>query len=316
MTEPIELDDLLPDRAMSRRNLIVGAGVTALGMSAALSAGSVVEAAPHADALTPAVAGLQYIALDEVEFWPDGNYNGGQDPRVIDTLSGVGIAFTGVNNAGQLSANIPLPTGAVIRQINVAYQGTPIVNVYGRALTNPKNPGQHISKVLAGGGGPKSQTIALNGAANTQLAPIPLKAATSYTLRFYVGKGDSIYAATIGYTPPLQGFVPVAGHQRVLDTRTTGGKLKPGEVRTVAAGVAGARSAMFSLIVLGTEGTGAVSCFPANVAYPGNASITWFGSGQTLENTVVCAVDSKGAIKIRGGTNRTHVIIDRIGHFY
>jgi hypothetical protein len=316
MTEPIELDDLTPERAMSRRNLIVGASAAALGLSAVMSAGSVVDAAPpHPEVLAPSVAGLQYIGLDATDFWPDGNYNGGQDPRVIDILSGVGVAFGGGNNAAQLAASIPLPAGSVIRQISVAYQGTPIINVYAKALVSPVTLGQYISSGLAAGGGNKTQTITLNGS-RPQLAPIRLVTNTSYTVRFYVGPGDSIHAVSIGYTPPLQGFVPVTGHQRVLDTRSSGGKLQPGQVRTVAAGVAGARSTMFSLIVLGTEGAGSVACFPANIAYPGNSSIAWFGTGQTLENTVVSAVDSHGNIKIRGGTNRTHVIIDRIGHFY
>jgi hypothetical protein len=315
MTEPIELDDLTPERAMSRRNLIVGASAAALGVSAAMSAGSVVDAAPRPEVLGASVAGLQYMALDATDFWPDGNYNGGQDPRHIDTLTGAGVSFVGPNNAAQLAASIPLPAGSVIRQISIAYQGTPIINVYAKPLATPTALGQHISLGLAAGGGDKTQTITLNGS-RPQLAPIRLVANTSYTLRFYVGIGDGIHAVTIGYTPPLQGFVPITGHQRVLDTRSSGGKLLPGQVRTIHAGVAGARSTMFSLIVLGTEGTGSVACFPANVAYPGNTSITWFGSGQTLENTVVSAVDSSGAIKIRGAVNRTHVIIDRIGHFY
>lgn len=309
MTEPIELDDLTPERAMSRRNLIVGASAAAIGMSALASAGSVVDAAAaEPRALGAAIAGLQYIALDATDFWNDGLYS--TSDRYVQSLTGVGI----VSPPGQLAASLPLPTGSVIRQISVAYVGAPIINLYGKPLATPLTLDQHISLGLAAGGGNKTQTITLNNS-RPQLAPIRLVANHSYTVRFYVGPGDSIHAVNIGYSPPLQGFVPATGHQRVLDTRS-GSKLQPGQVRTVNAGVAGARSTMFSLIVLGTEGAGSVACFPANVAYPGNTSITWFGSGQTLENTVVSAVDSKGAIKIRGGTNRTHVIIDRIGHFY
>ena len=317
MTEPIHLDDLLPERVVSRRNLFIGASATALGMSTALSAGSTVHAAsPHTEALGAAVAGLQYLPMDGLDFFPDGLYNGGNDPRYFDPLSGVGIAFGSGHTAGQLATGLPLPAGSVIRQINVSYGGTPIINVYAKPLATPTVTSQSISTSLAAGAGSKTQTFTLDGS-TAALAPITIEPATAYTLRFYVGPGDTIHGATVGYTLPQQGFVAATGDPRVLNTRVAGGKLAANEERTIAVGVAGARSALFNLTVVNTEGAGGfVACFAANVAYPGNSSINWFGADQILANSVLSAVDSNGAIKIRGGANRTDVVIDRIGYFY
>ena len=43
-------------------------------------------------------------------------------------------------------------------------------------------------------------------------------------------------------------------------------------------------------------------------------SINWSGAGAILSNGIICQVDAAGAIKIRGGANPTHVVIDRIGY--
>jgi hypothetical protein len=51
------------------------------------------------------------------------------------------------------------------------------------------------------------------------------------------------------------------------------------------------------------------------VAWPGNSNINWSQTDQNLANGVVTAVDPSGAVKIRGGVNRTHVVIDVQGYF-
>ena len=85
---------------------------------------------------------------------------------------------------------------------------------------------------------------------------------------------------------------------RVLDTRIMGVKLNPDEKRVVPPRV-----------------PGFVAVFAANVAWPGNSNINWSQSDQNLANGVVTAVDPSGAVKIRGGVNRTHVVIDVQGYF-
>ena len=44
-------------------------------------------------------------------------------------------------------------------------------------------------------------------------------------------------------------------------------------------------------------------------------SINWTVAGQNIANGVITAMDPNGQIKIRGGVNKTHVVIDRIGWF-
>lgn len=319
MTEPIQLDDLLPENVVSRRNLLIGAGAAALAGGAVATATGVTTVAaapPRAEVLGDTVVGAAYLPIDGLDFLPDGLYNGGGDPRYVDAITGVGIGFTGGHTAGQLAARISLPVGSVIRQVNVSYYGTPIINIYTKPLANPAGTTLAISSSLAAGGGAKTQTFDLDGSTGL-LAPITIEAGNTYTIRFYVGTGDTIHGVTIGYTPPLQGFVAATGDPRVLDTRLGGGKLAPNEERTIAVGVPGARSALFNLTVVNTEGTGGfIACFAANITYPNNSSINWFGANQILANSVLCALDSTGSIKIRGGANRTDVVIDRIGYFF
>ena len=308
MTEPITLDDLSPERAVSRRNLFLGAGAAALAGGMVMSAAdTVLAASPHPAVLSAADPALTYLPIDGFDFHGDTNYAG--TTRYASDQDGVGL-----NVGGELAATLPLPTGATIRQINIAYRGSPIINVFKRAFGPPPTTTQYISTALTPAGTSGTQSFDLT-------TPIVIEAACSYSLRFYVSPGSTIFGVTVGYTPPLQGFVAATGSPRVLDTRTGGGKLLPAEERLVTVGVAGARSALFNLAVVNTEGTtaspgGFVACFPANVAYPSNSSINWFGSNQILSNSVLCALDANGAIKIRGGANKTDVVIDRIGYFY
>ncbi len=322
------MDHLIDDGAVSRRRLITGAAAAAAlgGVAAVATTSGAAGAAfpalsgPHPEVLGTSVAGLTYLPIDALDFFPDGQYNGGSDPRYVDNITGVGIAFTGAHTAGQLAASLPLPAGSVIRQVNVSYYGAPIINVYGKPLA-PGTTSQNISLGLASGGGAKTQTINLDGS-TAQFNPITIAAATTYTLRFYVGAGDTIQGVTIGYSAPLQGFVPFTGADpRVLDTRSTGGKLAAGEDRTVSfasKGSGGARAVLFNLAVTETEGIGGfVGAYSAAVSpWPGNASINWFGTNQNLSNAVTSALDSSGQIKLHGGSNKTHVVVDVVGYLY
>ena len=76
----------------------------------------------------------------------------------------------------------------------------------------------------------------------------------------------------------------------------------------------GARSAVVNVTVTDTEGPGGyVAVFRADVGWPGNSSVNWSGPNQSTANGVITAMDASGQIRIRGGDNRTNVVIDRIG---
>jgi hypothetical protein len=78
----------------------------------------------------------------------------------------------------------------------------------------------------------------------------------------------------------------------------------------------GPRSAVFNIVVAETEGTGGfVSAFAADQVWPGNSTVNWSGFGQIVANLAISQMDALGRIKVRGGVNNTHVVIDRIGFF-
>jgi hypothetical protein len=207
-----------------------------------------------------------------------------------------------------------LPAGSVLYQVNTGYQGAPILTIYKRTLQQPQGstgPEQvFLQTVTPSPGGPFSSTINLP-------TPIVIDRESTYTLSYFLSAGQAIFGATVGYLPPTQSFVPFAGNEpRVLDTRLAGplsGKLGPGEERVVPLGFAGARSAVINLTITETVGGGFVAVFPAGIEWPKNSSINWSVSNQNIANGVITGVDSAGAIKIRGGANPTHVVIDRIG---
>ena len=302
---------------VSRRSVLLGLGVAA-GAAAAVSAlPGKATAAPigvsswSADvpqALGASISGLSYIGLDGQAFFPS------QPEHRI----GADIDLTGTKGANgeRIWAGLPLPAGSTVHQINVGYIGQPIAEVSKRLISQP-NPAQIPTQIFqqtlpAGGVGPATATFNIG-------TPIVIERESTYTVSFYIPSngGAGVLGCSIGYQPPAQGFVPFgAGDPRVLDTRQPGplsGKLGPGEERVVPLGFAGARSAVLNLTITETVGGGFVAVFPAGITWPGNSSINWSASNQNIANGVITALDGNGAIKIRGGSNATHVVIDRVG---
>jgi hypothetical protein len=141
--------------------------------------------------------------------------------------------------------------------------------------------------------------------------------------------GPTLYGAAVTYTippdpaypapppTPVGLFVPFTGaNPRVYDTRAGAGKLAANQERVIPLGVPGtAQAAVFNLTVTETQTAGFVACFGADIAWPGNSSINWYEAGANTANLVTCAVDASGQIKIRGGNDATHVVIDLVGTF-
>jgi hypothetical protein len=304
----VQKDEHMDDaarRAVSRRSVIAGLTGTGALLAGAVPAGASTSLGPvraavgdgalEPAAIDPAVTGLTYATIDAAAFVPA---TGG---RYSDDTSGTGV----LTPPATLLAPLGLPTGSVIRQVHIAYQGTPTVTVVARPLLTPQSTSNVLSATLAAGGGAKTQTLS---------GSVTVEANTTYSIRLACQAGDSVYGVIVGYLPPVQGFVPFSGTPRVLDTRASGGKLLAGEERTIGLGVAGVRGAVVNLTLTGTEGAGGyVAVFPGGIAWPGNSSANWSGPGQNIANSVITAVDAAGQIVIRGGDNATHVIIDRIG---
>ncbi len=291
----------------------LGAGLALAGPSLTAEAAPITNHVPawggdFYQALGATIPNLTYVGIDGSAFHTYPYTPNGRRP---DEISGVGI----LNVSQRLATPLQLPVGSVIRQINVAYLGSPIVEVFKRDFvtnTTTWQPSEFQQTAPAqGGAGAKTHTFNL-------ATPITITGSASYSLQLFCTVSDSVYGITLGYTPPTAGFVPFSGATpRVFDSRTTGSKLGFQQEVIVDLGNPGVRGALFNLTVTQTESEGFVAAFAADIAYPGNSSINYFGSGQNLANGVVSAVAANGTIKLRGGgpAGRAHVIVDRLGWF-
>lgn len=113
---------------------------------------------------------------------------------------------------------------------------------------------------------------------------------------------------------------------RVYDSRASGGPITSGVTRTVSllsgtaggspasAVPAGAAAALFALGVVGTSGpNGWLSAFAAGTAYPGTASLNWFGAAQILNTTTWSSVDGSANVNIYC-FGSTDFVVDVIGY--
>ena len=310
---------------VSRRTLFAG------GFGAVAGAGALMGVLQHGvadarpmqpqglrpEALASTKSYLQYVGIDAQAFTTrpkSGPSAGGYVSYFLDDTSGVEpLDWTNY----VIWAPLSLPAGSVIREINLAYQGDATIVVLERKMGAPNPVTQHNVPNVPTGVMASTVTLALDGTPPFG-QPITISATSTYTIEMFGSPGSSIYGITIGYVPPTQSFIPFVGTPRVLDTRDPaiggGGKLSPGEERTIALGFPGARGAVLNLTLADTEGNGGfVAVFPANIAWPLNSSINWSGPNEFIANGVITALDAAGQIKIRGGSQKTSVIIDRIG---
>jgi hypothetical protein len=296
------------DHALTRRGLLAGmgaaAGVAAFGTGVGTAGGSVGPAVTPAgldpSALLP---GLTYVTIDGSAFTPR-DFDSAW-PRTMTILG------TGLTNGGTLVAPLPLPVGAVLKQVVLYYLFPPGADLQA-SVQRKTFVGSYdaVAPPATLPSGPSLQAF-------TWDLTEPVNGTASYAV--FVSTLDAaqlVGGLLVGYIPPpASAFTPLAAITRVLDTRATGGKLAPGEERTVALGLpAGARAGVINLTVTETEAAGFVAVFPAGTPYPGNSSINWFGPNQNLANGVIASVDATGRITIRGGVNKTHVVVDVQGY--
>jgi hypothetical protein len=121
---------------------------------------------------------------------------------------------------------------------------------------------------------------------------------------------------------------------RAYDSRDNGGaKIAALETRTIslangkdAQGVSqialppGATAAIVTLTVtdtVGAAGTGGfLKLYSAAISEPATSSINWAGVDQNVAVSTQVAVDATGQVKVTGGANPTHFIIDVIGYLF
>jgi hypothetical protein len=299
------------DHALTRRGLLAGMGAAAGAAALATSVGPATARpipaagggsglAADADALTP---GLTYRMVDGVAFTPRDFDNAW--PRGVQT-QGVELSF-----GGTLVTSLDVPVGAVLKEVTLFYVSPTGSNVQSASVMRKTSAGAYEDLVP-----PASLNQGPSLQAFTFQLTEPAKGNATYTV--FVSTFDQtqlVGGVRYGYLSPAQAFTPISPIARVLDTRTAGGKLAPGEERTVSLGVPGnASAAVFNITVTETEAGGYVAVFPAGIAWPGNSTINWSAAGQNLANGVISAVDATGRVTVRGGVNKTHVVIDVQGY--
>jgi hypothetical protein len=133
-----------------------------------------------------------------------------------------------------------------------------------------------------------------------------------------IAPGASFSSVEIIYQLPTAGVVLLAQPFRAYDSRTSPqSKLNPDEERTILlaeAAIPAPAGALVTLTLTGTEGDGGfVACFAAGTSYPGTSSVNWTAPDQNIANTVLAATGAGGGVVLRGGVNRTHVVVDVTG---
>jgi hypothetical protein len=123
-----------------------------------------------------------------------------------------------------------------------------------------------------------------------------------------VGVASPAGAAT---TAPV--YMPF-GPERIYDSREVDGPLHSNEGRILAPEIAPDPAELahtYNLTVTGTQGTGFLAVFPADILWPGNSSINWFGPNQIIANNVFTAFDNTGGIAVLlGGGGSTDFVLD------
>ena len=196
---------------ISRRTfagLGMAAGATAFG-SVALPGAPVIAGAPTntaasvsgLDAFGPTNPALTYAQVDPVAFF---TYEFGEDRYFVDS-TGVQSA----NSGHYLAAPLPIPSGSVIYQINIAYRSAPIVQI---RLRNQ----EPVTPFLT----PFQQTLPSSATAATVTydlsSPVTIGARQTALLAFYSSGGSALYGVTVGYVPPklaLEDTVAALGSQ-------------------------------------------------------------------------------------------------------
>lgn len=300
-----EVDVAIDPNSISRRALMTGLGAVgaAAGFGAVvLPAGQAVAApavVPKPAVLATPNPALNYLNIDATAFH---TYASG---RVIDGITGVNSNIP----PARLAAPLMLEVGSVVRQLNVGYQGVPILEIFKRDFVTPVPWQMPFQQSLPAGGGAKTITINL-------ATPITIAPGASYSVQFYAPPGAALVGLTVGYSAATARFLPFSGSDpRAYDSRASGGRMTSGTERSIPLGFPGASAALVNVTVTETAGLGFVAAFADGIAYPGNSTINWTSSGTTTANGAVVAMSSAGSIKLRCEVGSTHVIVDRLGWF-
>jgi hypothetical protein len=118
---------------------------------------------------------------------------------------------------------------------------------------------------------------------------------------------------------------------RAYDSRdNSGAKIAALETRTISLAAGkdaaknifiavppGATAAIITLTVTETVGVGGfLKIYNAGIAEPATSSINWAGANQNIAVSTQVSVDAAGQVKVTGGANPTHFVIDVVGYLF
>ena len=103
-----------------------------------------------------------------------------------------------------------------------------------------------------------------------------------------------------------------------LETRTVSLAAGKDAAKTIFTAVPpGATAAIITLTVTETVGAGGfLKVYNAGIAEPATSSINWAGANQNIAVSTQVSVDAAGQVKVTGGANPTHFVIDVVGYLF
>ncbi len=316
--------------ALSRRRLLgagAAVGATALAGAALATSASSAGAYPlRAQTLTPTAAA-------ESRFYPGITLMAGNELAVATGTVFVKDPYNGSYPSGvggYVGTSLDVPAGSTVTDVvfylyQQAGGGQQLCAVQ---LYHPGGTGYDIllSYTATGEG-----VIAVSTAAQSDALPRLVSVDDALCAFVWRGQQTSVCRGIrVDYNPPgtvlgsSGGSISAIPPSRVYDSRQGGGKLRPGEERTISLATAltgapvvpvQATAATITVTVTDTEGPGGyVAVFPGGGAWSGTSSINWFGPNQNLATATFVALGSNRDIVLLGGANATNVIVDVTGY--
>lgn len=249
-------------------------------------------------------------------------FTGVSPQRVLDTrhgLGGIGRFAPGDDRRVTISgvAGVPANAESVVVNITaVSPEGTGYVTAYPSGSTVPDASNLNLAR----------------GSDRPNLAVVKIGADGAIRLRVAETSTDLLVDVQ-GYFGPNSGTTATSKRTtaidpvRIFDSRngvgTNGGRLAPGETRTVAvAGVAGipanASAVYLNITSVGGSAWGWLAVWPTGRPRPDVSNVNWPG-GTDVPNMSIVALGSDGTLQLyndpgTSGTSTTHVLIDVMGY--
>ena len=311
--------------ALSRRRLL-GAGAV-VGATAL----AVTNRSAAAEPLPPRA--LAAAGAPESRFYPGITLMAGNELDVATSTVFVKDPFNGSYPSGingYVGTSLDIPAGSTVTDVvfflyQQAGAGQQLCAVQ---LYHPGGSGYEIllSHTATGEG-----VFAVSTATESDALPRLVSANDALCAFVWRGQQTAVCRGVrVDYSPPGGVLVSSGGAMapippaRVYDSRQGGGKLRPGEERTISLATAlsgapavptGATAATITITVTETEGPGGyVAVFPAGGTWSGTSSVNWFGPNQNLATATFVALGSNLDIVVLGGANATNVIVDVTGY--